>query len=263
MRGAETSYCGVSGGRLLRRLGEPLYGRRYGRVRTLNDLARAGLPVPDGVVLTEDAHEVFLEASGVVEGVKAAAWREENPRQKASEIRSRYGSVSMEAELKREICQALIGLGAPVVTVLKDNYEKRGLKTIPDVVAAVREAWLSADGLKWQIERASVGEDIPTWPVLVQREIRPLYTGWSTVERAPIETPWVGDDLRGQKVALYDVEPFDEESPERKGITRLTLEAASALEAIPRTLWGFEGGRWYVLSTEMVEDEKSVQGWYS
>jgi phosphoenolpyruvate synthase/pyruvate phosphate dikinase len=117
MRGAETSYFGMSGGRLLRRLGEPLCGRRYGRVRTLNDLARAGLPVPDGVVLTEEAHEVFLEASGVVEGVKAAAWREENPKQKASEIRSRYGSVSMEAELKREICQALIGLGAPVVTV--------------------------------------------------------------------------------------------------------------------------------------------------
>jgi hypothetical protein len=39
MRGAETSYIGVSEGRLLRRLGEPLYGRRYGRVRTLNDLA--------------------------------------------------------------------------------------------------------------------------------------------------------------------------------------------------------------------------------
>jgi len=84
MRGAEISYFGVSGGRLLRRLGEPLYGRRYGRVRTLNDLARAGLPVPDGVVLTEEAHEVFLEASGVVEGVKAAAWREENPKQKHS-----------------------------------------------------------------------------------------------------------------------------------------------------------------------------------
>ena len=78
MRGAETSYFGVSGGRLLRWLGEPLYGRRYGRVRTLNDLARAGLPVADGVMITEEAHEVFLEASGVMEGVKAAAWREEN-----------------------------------------------------------------------------------------------------------------------------------------------------------------------------------------
>jgi hypothetical protein len=175
MRGAETSYFGVSGGRLLGRLGEPLYGRRYGRVRTLKDLARAGLPVPDGVVITEEAHEVVLET----------------------------------------------------------------------------------------IEKVAVRERVPTWPALLQREVRPLSTGWSTVERAPIETPWVGDDLHGQKVALYDGEPFDEESPERKGITRLTLEAASALGAIPRILWGFEGGRWYVLSTEMVEDEKSVQGWYS
>ena len=99
MRGAETSYFGVSGGRLLRRLGEPLYGRRYGRVTALNDLARTGLPVPDGVVITEEAHEVFLEASGVVEGVKAAAWREENPKQKASEIRSRYGSVVLSTEM--------------------------------------------------------------------------------------------------------------------------------------------------------------------
>ena len=127
MRRAETSYFGMSGGWLLRRSGEPLYGRRYGRVRTLNDLARADLSVPDGVALTQEPHEVFLEASGVVEGVKAAAWREENPERKASEIRSRYGSVSMEAELKQKICQALIGLGAQVVTVLKDDNNKRGL----------------------------------------------------------------------------------------------------------------------------------------
>jgi hypothetical protein len=127
MRGAETSYFGVSGGRLLRRLGEPLYGRRCGRVRTLNDLARAGLPVPDGVVLTQEAHEVVLET----------------------------------------------------------------------------------------MEKVAVRERVPTWPALLQREVRPLSTGWSTVERALIETPWVGNDLRGQKVALYDVEPFDEESPEQ------------------------------------------------
>jgi hypothetical protein len=156
-------------------LGEPLYGRRCGRVMTLNDLARAGLPVPDGVVLTQEAHEVVLET----------------------------------------------------------------------------------------IEKVAVRERVPTWPALLQREVRPLSIGWSTVERTLIETPWVGDDVRGQKVALYDVEPFDEESPERKGITRLTLEAASALGAIPRILWGFEGGRWYVFSTEIVEYERSVQGWYS
>ena len=175
MRGAETSYFGVSGGRLLRRLGEPLYGRRCGRVMTLYDLARAGLPVPDGVVLTQEAHEVALAT----------------------------------------------------------------------------------------IEKVAVRERVPTWPALLQRQVRSLSTGWSTVERAPIEIPWVGDDVRGQKVSLYDVGPFDQESPECKGISRFTLEAASALEAIPRILWGFEGGRWYVFSTEIVEYERSVQGWYS
>lgn len=37
-------------------MGEPLYGRRYGRVTALNDLVRAGLPVPDDVVLTQEDH---------------------------------------------------------------------------------------------------------------------------------------------------------------------------------------------------------------
>jgi len=95
MKAAETSYFDASRKRLVRRLGEPLYehgcgGGRRGRVKALNELARAGLPLPDGVVLTEEAHGIFLEESGVLEGVKEAAWKE--PRQKASEIRSRYGA---------------------------------------------------------------------------------------------------------------------------------------------------------------------------
>lgn len=106
-----------------------------------------------------------------------------------------------------------------------------------------------------------IAEGILNWPVLVQREVGSLCTSWSTVERTPIETPWVGDDSRGQKVALYDVENFDDENPERK--TRLTLEATSASGTLPGILWGIAGGRWYVLSTEMVEDKRSVQGWCS
>src|SRR5918994_1355473 len=184
MDGVEGKYFGTSGDRLVRRLGEAFCGWKRGRVRTLNDLARANLPVPDGVVLTDDAHEAFLEASGLLEGLKVAAWRGEGHLQKASEIHLRYGSVPMEAGLKREICQALIGLGAPMVVVLSENYEKGGLRTIPDVVDAVREAWLSVDGLKRQIENAAVGEEVPTWPVLIQREISPLYTGWSTTGSA-------------------------------------------------------------------------------
>ena len=35
------------------------------------------------------------------------------------------------------------------------------------------------EGLRRQIEAAFHDEEIPTWPVLVQREISPDYTGWS------------------------------------------------------------------------------------
>ena len=77
MDGVEGYYFGASGDRLVRRLGEALCGWKRGRVRTLNDLARANLPVPDGVVLTDEAHEAFLEASGLLEGLRVAAWRGE------------------------------------------------------------------------------------------------------------------------------------------------------------------------------------------
>jgi hypothetical protein len=171
MKAADSSYFEASRDRLVRRLGETLYehGRgdgRRGRVKALNDLAGAGLPVPEGVVLTEEAHGVFLEESGVLEGVKVAAWKGEEPRQQASEIRSRYGTAPMETALNQGICQALIGLGAAEVAVLAEDYEKRALKTIPDVVGAVREASLCADGLGWQIDKAAACEDVPTWPVL-------------------------------------------------------------------------------------------------
>jgi hypothetical protein len=269
MKAADSGYFDTPGDRLVRRLGETLYergrgGGRRGRVKALDDLAGAGLPVPEGVVLTEEAHGVFLEESGVLEGIKVAARRGEEPRQKTSEIRSRYGSAPVETALNRGICQALIGLGVPQVAVLAENYEKRALKTIPDVVGAVREAWLSADGLEWQIEKAAACGEVPTWPVLIQRDISPLYTGWSTVEETPSETPEVGDRSGGKRVALYDVEPFGAESPERRGITRLALEAASALGASRRRFfWGLEGGVWYVLSTEIAGDVGPVEGRFS
>ena len=69
--------------------------------------------------------------------------------------------------------------------------------------------------------------------------------------------------MGGMKVALYDVEPFGAESPVRKGITRLTLEAASVLGASRGIFWGLEGGMWYMLSAEMDGDEGPVQGRFS
>ena len=154
-------------------------------------------------------------------------------------------------------------LGAPSVAVISEEVRKGNLKSIPEVKDAIREAWLSERGLGRQISAARATREIPTWPVLIQREIRPLYTGWSTLERAPVETPRVSDHLGGKKVALYDVERVRGEGNQRQSITCLTLEAASLLGTNAKILWGLEGGRWYVLSTNMLDDKKSIQGWLS
>jgi len=256
-------YFGATADRLVRPLGEAFfYGSKRGGVGTLNDLARVGLPVADGVVLTEEAHDVFMEDSGVLESVKVAAWGGEDPAEKVSEIRLRYVSTPLEAGLNWKICQALIRLGAPVVSVLSEDYEKRGLSTIPDVVDAVREAWLSTDGVKWQLQNAVVGEEVPTWPVLIQKEISPLYTGWSTTGMVSVGGAEEGEHSSTKRGALYDVEPVGGEraGPERKSIARLTLEAASVLGMNAKIWWGLEGDRWYVLSTEVAEDGISVEG---
>ena len=220
MKAAEASYFEGYRDLLDRWLGGSLY--RRGRVKAIDDLARAALPVPAGVVLTEEAHEVLLQTSGVVALVEVAFQGEEDFTLKVSEIRARYRSIPIRAGLDHEICRALIVLGVPIVTVLSDAYAIRGPKTIPDVVDAVLEAWLSEGGLKRQIEKAAVLEQIPTWPVLIQREVSRLYTGWSSVEEPPIEATVACDHLVSNEVALYDVEPFRGKFPERKGITYLT-----------------------------------------
>jgi phosphoenolpyruvate synthase/pyruvate phosphate dikinase len=86
------------------RLGEAGFGTDNGRVGALNLLAYAGLPVPEGVVLTRRAHEEFLLTSGILREIRGAS------RRRAAEIRPGYGSSPVEGELNRTICEALIGL---------------------------------------------------------------------------------------------------------------------------------------------------------
>jgi hypothetical protein len=149
-----------------------------------------------------------------------------------------------------------------VVRVLSEYYEKRGLSTIPAVVDAVREAWLCADRLKWQLQNAAVGEEVLTWPVLIQREKSPLYTGWSTTGMVSVGGTREVEHSSTERGVLYDVEPVGGErtDPERKCIARLTLEAGSVLGKNAKIWWGLEGDRWYVLSTEVAENEESAQG---
>jgi hypothetical protein len=137
----------------------------------------------------------------------------------------------------------------PFAVVLSGDLEKGGLSSIPEVRDAVREAWLSPHGLERQIAAVARGKDLPTWPVLVQREPHPQYTGWSTIEAEPIFSE-EREKRRsgGSNGALYDIEPVGEGSVERRSLASFSLEARSVLGGAVKIRWGLEDGRWYVLS---------------
>jgi hypothetical protein len=149
------------------RLGELGYGRDNGRVGALDLLACAGLRLPEGVVLTRRAHEEFLQTSGALRDIRAAARIEEDSRRQAAEIRTKHASHPVGGELNRAIYRALIGLHARAVVVHAEDLVKGGLMSIPEVKDTVRAAWLSLRGLERQIEAVVRGDDLPTRPVLV------------------------------------------------------------------------------------------------
>ena len=231
------------------RLGEAGYGQESGRVGVLNLLARAGLPVPEGTVLTHQAHEEFLRTSGILRDIQEAAWGVVHP---VAEIWRKHASCPVEGELNQAICEALIELKAKTAVVLSGDLEKGGLSSIPEVRDAVREAWLSPPGLERQIAAVARDGDLPTWPVLVQREPHPQYTGWSTIEAEPI---FSGEGVERSSVdanvALYDVENIGEGSIEHRSLASFSLEARSVLGGAVKIRWGLEDGRWYVLSASL------------
>jgi hypothetical protein len=85
MEETESNSIGAWRDALVRRLGEAGCGRDSGCIGTLDLLARAGLPVPEGVILTRQAHEEFL--------------RLRRPETSADEPR-RYGSLPPRAPWK-------------------------------------------------------------------------------------------------------------------------------------------------------------------
>lgn len=153
------------------RLGEVQCTREDGLVGALDLLVQAGLSVPEGVVLKREAHRCFLESSGLAEQIRSAACSTETVRQQALHLRRSYQENPLEESLSRSIRGALLDLGARTVTVCTHERTERGLGTIPAVFGAIRRAWLSTNGLKRQIEAASRNEELPTWPILIQREV--------------------------------------------------------------------------------------------
>lgn len=160
---------GVGRPGLIRWLGDAPYDAGTGRVGVMNLLFRSGLPVSGGVVLTHEFHREFLKTSGLA--VDLLAGMRDEPRALVRALRRKYGGRPLAEELGREIRGALIELGGRTVAVVSEDVSRTGLRSIPLVQTAVVDAWLSKKGLRRQIEAASRQEELPTWPVLIQREI--------------------------------------------------------------------------------------------
>jgi hypothetical protein len=136
----------------------------------LDLLVHAGLLVAEGIVLSKEAHREFLEQSCLLEDLRAHLHSGEDPGLMALGICLSHRSSMIKGELNRAICDALIGLGSPSVTVASEGLTTRHLKSIPEVKDAVKKSWLSLEGVKRQLEVASRGLEIPTWPVLILAE---------------------------------------------------------------------------------------------
>jgi hypothetical protein len=248
----------------VRRLGEGACDAEGSTIGQVDLLARAGLPVPEGMVITREAHWAFLQSSGRLDAILSYA--EEQTHDRVLERRLRHARTRhvsgghppslVDGELNRAICEALMQLGAASVAVISEEVRIGDLKSIPEVKDAIREAWLSERGLERQISAARSTEEIPTWPVLIQKEIKPIYTGWSTTGEAASAEICSGK-RSGEKVRLYDVEPAGQADAQSRSISCLTLEVASVLGNATRIDWGLEDSKWYVLSIVTKDSQDS------
>jgi hypothetical protein len=252
----------------VRRLGEGACDAEGTTIGQLDLLARAGLPVLAGMVITREAHWAFLQSSGRLVEIFADADEQTHDRiLKRRRWHARTGHACgghtpslVDGELNRAICEALMELGAPSVAVISEGVRIGDLKSIPEVKDAIRKAWLHERGLERQIAAARAKQEIPTWPVLIQREIKPIYTGWSTTGEAVLSAEVCSGKRTGEKVGLYDVEPAGEADAQSRSISCLTLEAASVLGNAIRIDWGLESSKWYVRSivTKDNQDHRKV-----
>lgn len=208
-----------------------------GPLAALDMLAFCGLPVPEGVVFLQKAHEKFLRAGGLLAAIRSCD-AAGDPSLGARLLRRAYASAPVGEVLHGLITEAAIGLKARSVSVLSEGEVWQNLSTVPDVRDAIREAWLSEAGLDRQV-RAAPCVDPPTWPVLVQREVHPEQVGWTL---AGGEKP----------AALHDVRAARGDPPSERGIAELTLEASTVLDGPARLRWGLESGTWYVLGVERI-----------
>lgn len=169
----EANLRSVSG-TFVQRLGEADCGAEDARIGFLNLMANSGDSVPDGRVLTHELHLRFLETSGIARVVRASTTASGDIRRRVRELQRDFRENPLNTDINRVVCDAVLALNARTVVVISEDVSYSGLGSIPQAQEAVVKAWLSVDGLKRQIRAAGSGEQLPTWAVLVQREIREI-----------------------------------------------------------------------------------------
>src|SRR5215212_3215698 len=154
--------------------------------RTAGARGRGAHPQGARRVLAGQQHPAGHPGAG-----RGTAWR-------VAEMRSKLVSCLVDGEVNRAICEALIGLSAKTAVVLSGDLERGGLRSIPEVGDAVRDAWLSPRGLERQIAAVARGEDLPTWPCSFKVNSTPSTPGGPPTKG---EQPSEGKRRRDARVA--------------------------------------------------------------
>lgn len=233
---------------IVRRLGEAGCTREDGRVGLMDLLARAGLPVPEGFVITREAHLEFLVLAGLADSPLSSVGLCSDGGECIFPPEEEAQPALAGEALTRMIRDAVLDLGAKTVSVFDGAESHSGLGSIPEVLLAVRRAWMPIQSLTRQRAADYPDHEPPTWPVLVQREIPPEYTEWSATEHpsAILDHPPRNTYLDG--ITLHNVGPSGAGRVPHPSIARLTRQAGFAAGEPVRVEWGLHEGRWHVLS---------------
>ena len=146
---------------------------------------------------------------------------------------------------------------AVTVSVCTEDFRRRGLGSLSEVLREIRRAWELEEPCFRGIS-ARPDRERAAWPVLVQREIPAEYGGWSIPEDAEearsvsgASGPFAGS-VRLDGVIFHGPGGADGQFPEDPGsaaaIARFTREAEAAAGGPVRLDWGRAYGRWHVLS---------------
>jgi rifampicin phosphotransferase len=118
-----------------------------GKGANLGELIRAGLPVPDGFVLTTDAYRDFVDAVGIGASVQELATNavEAELESTAQQIRALFTGRSIPADLRAEIAAGYAQLGDDIPVAVRSSATSEDL---PDAsFAGQQETYLNVRGL--------------------------------------------------------------------------------------------------------------------